>query len=32
VITTPEQLAQAARETQSHISSFYEARPDLLND
>jgi hypothetical protein len=32
VTMTPEQLAQAARETQSHISSFYEARPDLLND
>lgn len=32
VVMTPEQLAQAARETQSCISSFYESRPDLLND
>lgn len=31
-LTTPEQMAQDARDTQAHIAAFYQARPDLLND
>lgn len=31
-LTTPEQMAQDARDAQAHIAAFYIARPDLLND
>ena len=31
-LTTPEQMAQDARDTQAHIAAFYQAHPHLLND
>lgn len=31
-VTTPEAIAQRNEANAKHISAFYEARPDLLND